>query len=250
MSNRLKGRVAVVTGASKGIGAEIARELAAEGAAVVVNYASSREGAESVVADITKAGGKAVAVKADCSKESDVRALFAEAKKAFGRVHVLVNNAGVYDFKPIEEVTPEHFHRMFDLNVLGLLLATKEAVAQFGPEGGSIINIGSLAATSAPEGGSVYSATKGAVDTITKSLAKELGPRKIRVNAVNPGMIATEGTHAAGIIGSEWEKAIAARAPLRGIGQPDHVSPVVAFFASDDARWITGETVIVAGGDR
>jgi 3-oxoacyl-[acyl-carrier protein] reductase len=250
MPGRLTGKSALVTGASKGIGAEIARRLAAEGAAVIVNYAASRAGADKVVADITRAGGRAVAVQADVSKEADVRRLFAEAAAAFGRVNILVNNAGVYEFGPIEEMTEAQYRRLFDLNVLGLLLVTRDAVRQFGPEGGSIINIGSVAATSAPATGSVYSATKGAVDTITKSLAKELGPRMIRVNAVNPGMVQTEGTQAQGITESDWAKQIAAQTPLRRLGQPGDIAPVVAFMASDDARWITGETIIVSGGDR
>ena len=250
MSKKLSGKVAVVTGASKGIGAEIARELAADGAAVIVNYSSSKAGADHVVSAITNAGGKAAAVQADVSKEADVVKLFAEAKKAFGKVDILVNNAGVYEFGPIEEVTEAQYRRMFDLNVLGLLLATREAVKQFGPEGGNIINIGSVAATAAPATGSVYSATKGAVDTITMSLAKELGPRKIRVNAVNPGMVATEGTDAQGITESDWAKQTAEQTPLRRIGRPDDIATVVSFVATDDARWITGQTLIVSGGYR
>lgn len=250
MAGRLSGKVAVVTGASKGIGAEIARRLAAEGAAVAVNYSSSKAGAEKVVAQIKEAGGKAVALQADLSKEADVRRLFEESKKALGPAHILVNNAGVYEFAPIDEVTAASFHRMFDLNVLGLLLATQEAVKQFANRGGSIINIGSVAATAAPPMTSVYSSTKGAVDTITKSLAKELGPRKIRVNAVNPGMTETEGTHAQGITTSDWGVETKARTPLQRIGQPQDVAPVVAFLASDDSAWVTGETVLVAGGDR
>lgn len=250
MAGKLSGKVAIVTGASKGIGAEIARRLAADGAAVVVNYASSKAGADKVVEEIKKAGGKAVAVQADVAKEADIRRMFAEAAKAFGRVHILVNNAGVYEFGPIEEMTEAQYRRLFDLNVGGLLMATREAVKQFGPEGGSIINIGSLAATAAPATGSVYSASKAAVDTITRSLAKELGPRKIRVNSVNPGMVETEGTQSQGITSSDWAKQVAAQAPLRRLGQPDDIAPVVAFIASDDAKWITGETLIVSGGDR
>jgi len=250
MAGRLAGKTALVTGASKGIGAEIARRLAADGAAVVVNYASSKAGADKVVADIMKAGGKAVAVQADVSKEADVHRMFAEAKKAFGRVGILVNNAGVYEFGPIEEMTEAQYRRMFDLNVLGLLLTTREAVKQFGSEGGSVVNIGSVAATSAPPTGSVYSATKAAVDTITKSLAKELGPRRIRVNAINPGMVETEGTQSQGITSSDWAAQIAAETPLRRLGQPGDIAPVVAFIASDDSGWITGETLIVSGGHR
>jgi 3-oxoacyl-[acyl-carrier protein] reductase len=250
MTSSLSGKVAIVTGASKGIGAEIARKLASQGASVVVNYSASKAGADEVVAAIKAAGGKAVAIQADVSKETDVRRMFAEAKEAFGRVNVLVNNAGVYEFAPIEEFTPEQYRRMFDLNVLGLLLTTREAVKQFGPEGGNIVNIGSVAATSAPATGSVYSATKGAVDTITKSLAKELGPRKIRVNSVNPGMIDTEGTRSQGITTGEFGKQTVSQTPLGRIGRPEDVAPVVAFVASDDAGWITGETMVVSGGDR
>ena len=250
MPGRLTGKTVLVTGASKGIGAEIARRLAAEGAAVIVNYASSKAGADKIVSDIAAAGGRAVAVQADVSKEADVRRMFAESTTAFGRVHVLVNNAGVYEFGPIEEMTELLYRRLFDLNVLGLLLATREAVKQFGPEGGNIINIGSVAATAAPATGAVYSATKAAVDTITKSLAKELGPRKIRVNSVNPGMVETEGTQAQGITQSDWAKQVAAQTPLRRLGRPADIAPVVAFFASDESGWITGETVVVSGGDR
>jgi 3-oxoacyl-[acyl-carrier protein] reductase len=250
MPIRLAQKTALVTGASKGIGAEIARRLAADGAAVIVNYASSRAGAEKVVAEITTAGGKAVAVQADVSKEADVLRMFAEAAKAFGRVHVLVNNAGVYEFGAIEEMTEAQYRRLFDLNVLGLLLTTRELVQQFGPEGGSIINIGSVAATSAPSTGSVYSATKAAVDAITRSLAKELGPRKIRVNSVNPGMVETEGTRSQGITDSDWAKQVAAETPLQRLGRPGDIAPVVAFLASDEAGWITGETLIVSGGAR
>jgi 3-oxoacyl-[acyl-carrier protein] reductase len=250
MSKKLSGKAAVVTGASKGIGAQIARQLAAEGAAVVVNYASSKSGADRVVADITAAGGKAVAVQADVSKEADVRRLFAEANRAFGRVDVLINNAGIYEFAPLENVTAEHFHRQFDLNVLGLLLATREAVKQFGPGGGAVINISSVVATSTPPSASVYSATKAAVDAVTRSLAKELGPKKIRVNSINPGMVETEGTHAQGIPDSDLRRQVEAQTPLGRIGQPDDVAPAVAFLASDDAGWITGETWYVAGGFR
>jgi 3-oxoacyl-[acyl-carrier protein] reductase len=250
MAGRLSGKVAIVTGASKGIGAEIARRLAADGASVVVNYATSKAGAEKVVADISRAGGQAVAVQADVSKETEVRRMLGEATKAFGRVNVLVNNAGVYEFSPIEEMTADQFHRMFDLNVLGLLLVTREVVKQFGPDGGGIINIGSVAATAAPATTSVYSATKGAVDTITQSLAKELGPRKIRVNSVNPGMVETEGSRSQGITDSDWAKQIVAQTPLRRIGQPGDIAPVVAFIASDEAGWVTGQLLVVSVGDR
>jgi 3-oxoacyl-[acyl-carrier protein] reductase len=250
MAGKLNGKVAVVTGASKGIGASIARQLAAEGAAVVVNYATSKDGADKVVTDITRRNGKAVAVQADVAKEPDVRRLFAEAKKAFGKVDVLVNNAGIYEFLPLESVTAAHFHKQFDLNVLGLLMATQEAVKQFGPGGGAVINVSSVAATAAPPQASVYSATKAAVDAITRSLAKELGPKKVRVNSINPGMVETEGTHAQGIPDSDFRRQVEAQTPLGRIGQPGDVAPAVAFLASDDAGWITGETWHVAGGFR
>jgi 3-oxoacyl-[acyl-carrier protein] reductase len=250
MSQRLGGKVAVVTGASKGIGAAIAQHLAAEGAAVVVNYASSKAGADRVVAEITGKGGRAVAVQADVSKPADVRRLFAEAKKAFGRLDVLVNNAGIYEFAPLEGVTPEHFHKQFDLNVLGLLLATQEAVKQFGPSGGSIINISSVVATAAPPGISVYSATKAAVDAVTKSLAKELGPRQVRVNSINPGMVETEGFRAAGIAESDSRRQVEAQTPLGRIGQPQDIGPAAVFLASGESGWITGETLYIAGGYR
>jgi 3-oxoacyl-[acyl-carrier protein] reductase len=219
-------------------------------AAVVVNYATSKDGADRVVADITRRDGKAVAVQADVAKEPDVRRLFAEAKKAFGRVDILVNNAGVYEFAPLEGVTAEHFHRQFNLNVLGLLMATQEAARQFGPGGGSVVNISSVVATAALPQASVYSGTKAAVDAITRSLAKELGPKKVRVNAVNPGMVETEGVHAQGIPDSDFRRQFEAQAPLGRIGQPADVAPAVAFLASDDAGWITGETWHVAGGYR
>jgi 3-oxoacyl-[acyl-carrier protein] reductase len=250
MATNLNGKVAVVTGASKGIGAEIARQLAAAGAAVVVNYASSKSGADRVVGEIVEGGGRAVAVQADVANEADVRRLFAEAKRAFGRVDVLVNNAGVYEFAPLENVTADHFHRQFNLNVLGLLLTTQEAVKQFGPDGGSVVNISSVVATAAPPNAAVYSGTKAAVDAVTRSLAKELGARKVRVNAVNPGMVETEGTHAQGIPDSDFRRQVESQTPLGRIGQPDDVAPAVVFLASDDARWITGETWHVAGGFR
>lgn len=247
---RLIGKVAVVTGASKGIGASIARHLANEGAAVVVNYSSSKEGADRVVNDITRNGGKAVAVQANLAKDADIRRLFDETQKTYGRVDILVNNAGVYEFAPIEEVTSEHYHKMFDLNVLGLLLATKQAVKHFGPGGGSVINISSVAATTALAQTSVYSATKAAVDSITRTLASELGPRKIRVNAVNPGMVETEGVHAAGISDSEFRTQVEKQTPLGRIGQPQDIAPTVVFLASEDAGWITGQTWHVSGGYR
>jgi 3-oxoacyl-[acyl-carrier protein] reductase len=248
MSQRLKGKVAVVTGASKGIGAAIATHLAKEGAAVVVNYGSSNEGAERVVAEITRGGGKAIAVQADLSKPADIQRLFAETKKAFERLDVLVNNAGRYDLAPLEEVTPEHFHKQFDLNVLGLILASQEAVKHFGRGGGSIVNISSVVATSGFPGASVYSATKGAVDAVTRALARELGPRKVRVNAINPGMVETEGLHGAGLSSSDSRKQIEAQTPLGRIGQPQDIGPAAVFFASDDSAWITGETLHITGG--
>src|SRR5262245_4005360 len=226
MSQGLKGKVAIVTGASKGIGAAIATQFAKEGATVVVNYASSKEGADRVVGEITRGGGRAIAVQADVSKHADIQRLFAETKKAFGRLDVLVNNAGIYEFAPLEEVTPEHFHRQFDLNVLGLILASQEAVKLFGPAGGSIINVSSVVATAAPATWSVYSATKGAVDAVTRSLAKELGPRHIRVNAINPGLVETEGTTSAGTTANEsdFRKQFEAQAPLGRIGQPQDIA--------------------------
>src|SRR5438046_9561134 len=239
MSQRVEGKVAVVTGASKGIGASIADRLADEGAAVVVNYASSRQGADRVVAEITGKGGRAIAVQADVSKHADIKRLFAEAKKAFGRLDVLVNNAGAYEFVPLEAVTPEHFHKMFDLNVLGLILASQEALKHFGSAGGSIINISSVAATAAPATASVYSATKAAVDAVTRSLAKELGPRNIRVNAINPGMVETEGVHAAGLSSGDFRKQVEAQTPLGRIGQPQDIAPAAVFLASSDSGWLT-----------
>lgn len=252
MSTKLNGKVAVVTGASKGIGAAIAKHLAAAGAAVVVNYSSSKEGADRVVADIASKGGRAVAVQADLSKPADAGKLFADAKKAFGRVDILVNNAGVYEFAPLEAVTPEHFHRQFNLNVLGLLLASQEAAKQFGDAGGSIINISSIVSTAAPATASVYSATKAAVDAITWSLAKELGPKKVRVNSVNPGMVETEGTSTSGMthVDNGFRKHIEAATPLGRIGQVNDIAPAVVFLASDDASWITGETLNIGGGFR
>lgn len=247
---KLAGKVAIVTGASKGIGAGIAKQLSAEGAAVVVNYASSKEGADRVVAAIESSGGKAVAVQANVAKKVDIERLFAEAKKTFGRLDILVNNAGVYEFAPLEEITAEHFHKQFDLNVLGLIFASQEAVKHFGSTGGSIINISSLASITAPANTSVYSATKGAVDAVTKSLAKELGPRKIRVNSINPGMVETEGVHAAGIMESDFRKDVESRTPLGRIGQPPDIAPAAVFLASRDAQWITGETLFVTGGLR
>ncbi len=247
---KLSNKVAIVTGASKGIGAGIARRLAAEGAAVVANYASNKEDADRVVADIVGKGGKAVAVQGDVSKASDVRRLFAETRKAFGRLDVLVNNAGVYEFAPLAEITEEQFHRQFNTNVLGLILATQEAAKLFGPEGGSIINIGSTASRVTPPTTAVYTATKAAVDAITHVLAKELGPKKIRVNSINPGMVETEGVRAAGFIGSDFQKHSEAQTPLGRIGQPDDIAPIAVFLASQDSGWLTGETVLASGGLR
>jgi len=248
--SKLKEKVAVVTGASKGIGAAIAKHFASEGASVIVNYASSKEGADRVVNEIKKSGGKAIAIKADMSKKAEIENLFSEAKKTFGKIDILVNNAGVYEFSPLENISEEHFNKMFNLNVLGLLLTSRESVKYFSTEGGSIINISSIASTSAPATASVYSATKGAVDTITKSLAKELGPRKIRVNAINPGMVETEGVVSAGMDKSEFRKQIEAQTPLGRIGQPEDISPAAVFFASQDSSWITGETLQITGGFR
>src|SRR5882724_11975378 len=248
--NKLTGKVAVVTGASKGIGAGIAKSFAAEGASVVVNYASSKEDADRVVAEITKQGGKAVAVQGDVSKLSDVQRIFAETKKAFGRLDVLVNNAGVYEFAALGEITEEQFHRLFNTNVLGLILATQEAVRLFGPEGGSVINIGSTASSVTPPTTAVYTATKGAVDAVTHVLAKELGPKKIRVNSINPGMVETEGVHTAGFIGSDMQKQLEAQTPLGRIGQPDDIAPIAVFLASGDSGWLTGETLLASGGLR
>jgi 3-oxoacyl-[acyl-carrier protein] reductase len=248
--NRLKGKIAVVTGASKGIGAAIAEHMAAEGAAVVVNYASSKTGAEAVVKRILQKDGRAIAVQADVSKAEDILRLFAETKKAFGRLDILVNNAGIYEFAPLEAITAEHFHKHFNLNVLGLLLTTQEAVKHFGPDGGSVINISSVVDTLAPPNSSVYSATKGSVTVITKVLAKELGARKIRVNAINPGMVESEGTHAAGIIESDFRKQLEAQTPLGRIGQPQDIAPAAVFLASPESAWITGETLYISGGLR
>jgi len=248
--SKLAGKVAVVTGASKGIGAAIAKGLAAAGAAVVVNYASSKDGADRVVAEITGSGGKAIAVHGDVSKSADVKALFAAAKKAFGALDILVNNAGVYQFAPLEDVTEDEFHRQFNINVLGLILATQEAVKHFGSAGGSVINIGSTISRIALPGSTVYTATKGAVDTITHVLSKELGPRKIRVNSINPGGVETEGTHAMGIIGSDMEKNMVAQTPLGRLGQPDDIAAIAVFLASSDSGWLTGELLLASGGMR
>src|SRR6059036_1125110 len=252
MSNneKLTGKVAIVTGASKGIGASIAKHLAAEGAAVVVNYASSKEGADRVVAEISGKGGKAIAVQANVAKKAEIERLFAETKKAFGRLDILVNNAGIYEFSPLEKVTEEHFHKHFNLNVLGLLLASQAAVKRFDGNGGSIINISSIVSTLGIAESAVYSGTKGAVDAITRSLAAELGPRGIRVNAIRPGMVETEGTHSAGIAESDMRKQVEAQTPLGRIGQPQDIASTVVFLASADSSWITGETFVISGGYR
>ena len=249
-NQKLAGKVAVVTGASKGIGAAIAKHLAAEGASVVVNYSSSKGGADKVVSEITAQGGKAVAVQGDVAKKADIDRLFAETQKAFGRPDILVNNAGVYDFAPLEQISEEHFHRHFNINVLGLILTTQAAVKQFNSAGGSVINISSIVGVNPMPNASVYSATKAAVDAVTKSLAKELGPKKIRVNSINPGMIETEGTHTGGIIGGDMQKYVEAQTPLGRIGQPQDVATVATFLASEDSGWITGETFVTAGGFR
>jgi 3-oxoacyl-[acyl-carrier protein] reductase len=247
---KLTSKVAVVTGASKGIGAGIAKSLAAEGASVVVNYASSKDGADRVVAEIKAKGGKAIAVQGDVSKQADISRLFAETKKAFGRLDIVVNNAGVYEFAPLGEVTEASFHKMFDLNVLGLILTSQEALKYFGSEGGSIINIGSAASTLTPPTTVAYTATKGAVDVVTRTLSKELGPKKIRVNSINPGMVETEGTHSFGIIGSDFQKGFEAQTPLGRIAQPNDIGPIAVFLASDESGWLTGELVSASGGLR
>jgi 3-oxoacyl-[acyl-carrier protein] reductase len=247
---KLTGRVAVVTGASKGIGAEIARQLAAEGAAVAVNYASAKEDADRVVDEITKRGGKAIAVQANVARKAEVERLFAVTTKAFGQTDILVNNAGVYGFSPLGEITEEDFHRHFDVNVLGLLLVTQEAIKHFNPAGGSVINISSTTTSITPPTTAVYTGTKGAVDAITRTLAKELGPRKIRVNAINPGMVETEGMVAGGFDKGEFREQIEAQTPLGRIGQPNDIAPAAVFLASSDSGWITGETLRIAGGLR
>jgi 3-oxoacyl-[acyl-carrier protein] reductase len=247
--NSLQGKVALVTGASKGIGAGIAIELAARGAAVAVNYASSKQGADQVVARIKTAGGKAIAVQGDVANPDAIGPMIQTVVRELGPISVLVNNAGIYEFGPIEAVTPEHFRKQFDVNVLGLLLTTQAALKHFNPKGGSIINISSVVVDGVP-GAAVYSATKGAVDAITNSLSKELGAKNIRVNSLNPGMIETEGTHSAGFIGSDFEKTAVSRTPLGRIGQPGDIATAAAFLASDDSAWINGEAIFAAGGFR
>jgi len=248
MSKKLNGKVAVVTGASKGIGAAIAKQLAADGASVVVNYASSQTAADQVVAEITRNGGNAIAVKADVSNTADIERLFTATKNAYGNIDILVNNAGIYTPAPLEEISADHFHKQYDLNVLGLILTTQEAVKHFNTAGGSIVNISSVVSSLGLPGMSVYSSTKAAVDAVTRSLAKELAPRKIRVNSVNPGMVETEGLHATGII--EQRSHMETITPLGRIGQPEDIAPAVAFFASQDSSWITGETLYITGGLR
>jgi 3-oxoacyl-[acyl-carrier protein] reductase len=250
MAKKLEGKVAIVTGASKGIGASIAEELAQQGASVVVNYSSSKESAEKVVQKIKQNGGKAIAVKASLSEPTEIDHLFSETKKNFGKLDILINNAGIFEFLPLQEVTPEHFHKHFDLNVLGLLLASKAAEKHFGSSGGSIVNISSVNSTGRIPNSSVYSATKGAVDSLTRSLAAELGSRKIRINSINPGMVQTEGTKDGGFLDSEFRKKYEETAPLGRIGVPKDIAPAVVFLVSDDASWITGETLFISGGLR
>jgi 3-oxoacyl-[acyl-carrier protein] reductase len=245
---KLINQVAVVTGASKGIGAGIAKALAAEGASVVVNYSSSKQDADRVVREIVANGGKAIAVQGDVSKQADITKLFAETKKTYGKLNILVNNAGNYAFAPLDSITEELFHKQFNLNVLGLLLTTKEAVRLIGPEGGSIINIGSGVSSVFPANAATYTATKASVDAITGVLAKELGPRKIRVNSINPGMIETEGVHSAGFIEGDFRKWIETQSSLGRIGQPDDISPTAVYLASSDSKYLTGETIRVTGG--
>jgi 3-oxoacyl-[acyl-carrier protein] reductase len=250
ITKKLAGKVAVVTGASKGIGAAIAKQFAAEGADVVVNYASAKNDADRVVDEISKRGGKAIAIQGNVAKKAEVERLFVEAEKAFGKIDILVNNAGVYEFVPLEDVSEQHFHKHFDVNVLGMLLATQEALKHFNADGGSIINIGSLASSLTPPTAVVYNATKGAVDAITRTLAKELGPRKIRVNSINPGMVITEGAIAGGYTEGDMRKMFESQTPLGRVGETEDIAPAAVFFASDEAAWITGETLVIAGGLR
>ena len=248
--NKLSGKVAVVTGASKGIGASIAEHLAAEGAPVVVNYASRKGGAEAVVARIKEKGGKAIAVQGNVARLEDIERLFSETKKAYGKVDILVNNAGTYGFAPLEGITPEHIHKHFDLNVTGLLLTTQAAVKLMGTEGGSIINIGSIVGPMPAPQASAYSASKAAVDAITVSLSQELGPRKIRVNSLDPGMVETDGLRASGLHEGSFREEMERQTPLRRIAQPEDIALAATFLASDDSRWITGQVIVAAGGRR
>jgi len=248
--SKLLGKVALVTGASKGIGAGIAKMLAAEGAAVAVNYASSKNGADRVVDEIAKRDGRAIAVHGDVARPGDIERVFAETHRAFGQLDILVNNAGIYRFAPLEEITEEHFHQHFNTNVLGLILATREAVKYFGSQGGSVINIGSTASQVTPPNSCVYTATKGAVDAVTGVLAKELGPRKIRVNSINPGFVETEGTHTGGFVDSDFVRGLIAQTPLGRGGQPEDIGLIAVFLASDDSRWLTGECLLASGGLR
>ena len=247
--SKLNGKVAVVTGASKGIGASIARALAAEGASVVVNYASGKDGAESVVADIIAAGGKAITIRGDVTKAAEAEGIIDAAIKNYDHLDILVNNSGIYSFAPIESITEDHFHKQFNINVLGLLLTTQAAVKHLG-EGGSIINLGSVVSRVTPPNSAVYSGTKGAVDAITGVLSRELGPKKIRVNSINPGMVETEGTHTAGFSGSEFEAGVVSQTPLGRVGQPNDIASVAVFLASDDSAWLTGERITASGGFR
>jgi 3-oxoacyl-[acyl-carrier protein] reductase len=249
-NGKLNGKVAVVTGASKGIGAGIAKEFAAEGASVIVNYASAKHDADRVVDEISKGGGNAIAIQGNVAKKADVERLFAGAENAFGKVDILVNNAGVYEFMPLEQVTEQQFHRMFDINVLGMLFATQEALKHFNDGGGSIVNISSIASSFTPPTGVVYNATKAAVDAITRTLAKELGARKIRVNSINPGMVVTEGLLAGGLVEGDFRKMVESQTPLGRIGKPEDIARAAVFFASSDSGWITGETLVIAGGFR
>lgn len=249
-NGKLNGKIAVVTGASKGIGAGIAKQFAVEGAAVLVNYASAKKDADRVVDEISKRGGTAIAIQGNVAKKADVEKLFAEAENAFGKIDIVVNNAGVYEFMPLEQVSEQQFHRMFDTNVLGILLVTQEGLKHFNANGGSIINISSLASSLTPPTGVIYNATKAAVDAITRTLAKELGPRKIRVNSINPGMVVTEGVLAGGYTEGDMRKTFESLTPLGRIGETEDIAPAAVFFASDDSKWITGETLLIAGGLR
>lgn len=248
--NRLAGRVAIITGSSKGLGAAIAKEFAAEGASVVVNYASSKFEADQLVAAIRKNGGTAIAIQANMRDKSDIERLFAETHETFGKLDILVNNAGVYDFQPIENVTLEHFRQHFELNVLGYLLAIKESLKYFGLDGGSVVNMSSTVTSFAPPNASVYTATKGAIDALTKVLGNELGARKIRVNAIKPGVVDTEGVEAGGFLQTSFGSEVLARTPLGRLGKPEDVAPAAVYFASSESDWITGETLLISGGHR